>query len=203
MDDKLWNEMLGVLKDISAFLDKEADSDMEKESLDSGDFDRPKTGESQAKKDPIKGGGDPSGKPGEDVIKAEDESEEDEKEEESEEEEKEEKDSDETMKSILKNLEAYLARDRAEIVKSVTAELKKSVPDMAKGMLRKMGYTPSRPDVMRIGADSYDDVRKSEDEKIEADLKKANKTVEDISRLSWRDLAKLREGVGDFNPFRK
>jgi len=193
-----WGEMLDVLKDISTYLSKESDAELEKTELEKA----PKISE-QAK--PIVGGTS-SGKPGEDVIKAEEDKEEDKDEavEEVSEDEDEKSDNDEEeLKSILKDIRnALVVRDQT-IAKAVLSELQKAMPkeidvSMHK-MLRKMGFSPSRQDVVKLGVDeipNLTDVKKSEDEA--EDMKK---TVDSLAKKSWGELGNLRQATGLFRVF--
>ena len=204
MDQESFNQdMLDVLKDLSAYLSKaEEDATLEKVSLE----DKPKIGESQAKKDPIKHGTDPNGRPGEDVIKAEDDDDDEDYDDDDDEVEGEEDDDDEDkeeLKSLLKDIRNALSVDQTTIVKAVASELKKSLPNMVKGeipnMLRKMGFSPTRPDVVRLGLDDEGFVKKSEDDmREEVDIQKA---INDLSKKSWSELAQMRQNLGDFNHF--
>ena len=205
MEEALWGDMLDVLKDISSYLSKDADTDMEKTTLNAEDFARPKTGESQAKKDPIKHGTDPSGKPGEDVIKAEDDDDDDDEDDED----KDEKDEDvEELKSLLKDIRAAMTPPSASVdQKSFAAEIKKSIREEIKAQmpntLRKMGFSPSRPDIVKLGLEDAYQTQDAQAAQINVDLKKAEDIVVDLSKKSWRELAALREHAGDFNPFQK
>lgn len=88
------------------------------------------------------------------------------------------------------------------VVDGIVAEIKKALPTMINAeshrMLRKMGFSPSRPDIVKFGID--EDIKKSEDgdEKI----KEIYKTVDDLSKKSWGELGALRETTGGFNAFR-
>ncbi len=87
-------------------------------------------------------------------------------------------------------------------VDGIVAEIKKALPSMINAeshrMLRKMGFSPSRPDVVRFGID--EDIKKSEDG--EEKIKEVYKAVDDLSKKSWQELGALREGTGGFNAFR-
>ena len=88
------------------------------------------------------------------------------------------------------------------VVGEIVAEIKKALPSIVSAeshrMLRKMGFSPSRPDVVRFGMDD-DGIKKSSDgEGAGLDIKKA---VDDLSKLSWAQLGAEREKMGGFNAF--
>ena len=217
---ELWDNMLDVLKDVSNILQKE-DTSLSIVKLE----ERPKTGESQNKKDPIKGG-ESSGKPGADVIVSkagtgetegrgeggeetkEDENTEDEK---SEEAEKETGDTEGAEKApskaeiqqlmlLLKDIKTVLNSDRSVIAKAVLADVQKALPSMLANeeakMLRKMGFQPSRADIGLIG---IDDVGASQSQSMTADIKKSEPEI--TEKMSWGELAARRERLGGFNLF--
>lgn len=219
---ELWNDMLDVLKDISSYLEKQ-DATQERAKID-----EPPKAQETAK--PIKGGETPSGfAPAKGIAKeyipvptkgtsvdeedTEEEKkkkeEEEEKEEELEEEEDEKSSDVEELKSLLKDIRNALAKqsNTEQIIKS---ELKKTLPSVVKAetdkMLRKMGFTPTRPDVMKLGIDEPLDVKKSEDitkssDGEEKQLEEVNKIVEDMSKKSFRELGAMREKAGLFRAF--
>ena len=88
------------------------------------------------------------------------------------------------------------------LVDGVVTEIKKALPSMINAeshrMLRKMGFSPSRPDIVKFGLD--EDIKKSGDS-IEDKSKEVYKVVEDLSKKSWQELGLLREKTGDFNVF--
>jgi hypothetical protein len=115
----------------------------------------------------------------------------------------------EELKSILKDIRSALAVNQAKTAEVMKAEIKKSLPNMVKGetdkMLRKMGFVPTRPDVVKMdaegvrGIDSVDEVKKSEDiKKSEDDV---YKIVDDLSKKSWTELGQIREKSGGFHLF--
>lgn len=211
MESGMWSEMLDVLKDISSYLGKaEPGIELEETSLE----DRPKIGESQAKKDPIKEGNDPNGKPGEDVVVkavAEDKDDDDKKDGKKDSDSESDSGSDsgsdsddvEELKSLLKDIKMALMSKSETIVKSadikkaVEESVKSSMPGEMQKMLRKMGFQPTRPDVMKIGVD--EDVKKDLDASV--DIKKAEEAVDKLSSMSWQQLARLREQSGGFQAF--
>ncbi|MFH0837004.1 MAG: hypothetical protein V1870_02655 [Candidatus Aenigmatarchaeota archaeon] len=107
------------------------------------------------------------------------------------------------LKSLLKDIKSALMKNNSNLSKEVITDLKKSmkpiVQEEASKLLRKMGFTPTRPDVVKFGLDQYEttDIRKSADEKIE----EANKVVDTMSKKSWAELGRLRESTGQLNPF--
>lgn len=122
--------------------------------------------------------------------------------------------SDEELKSLLKDIRSQISKQVSadEITKQVLAEVKKQMPNLVKSetdkMLRKQGFNPTHPDVMRLGVDqiSQPDIKKSEEEvkKVETDeLTKANKNVDDMSKLSWQQLGQMAEKAGLFTPFQR
>ena len=88
------------------------------------------------------------------------------------------------------------------LVDGVVTEIKKALPSMINAeshrMLRKMGFSPSRPDIVKFGLD--EDIKKSGDS-IEDKSKEVYKVVEDLSKKSWQELGQIREKTGDFNVF--
>ena len=88
------------------------------------------------------------------------------------------------------------------LVDGVVSEIKKALPSMINAeshrMLRKMGFSPSRPDIVKFGLD--EDIKKSGDS-IEDKSKEVYKVVEDLSKKSWQELGQIREKTGDFNVF--
>ena len=209
----LWDNMIDVLKDVSNILQKEEDAKLSTVKLE----DRPKTGESQYKKDPIKGG-ESSGKPGGEVIvKAEEETSEssegrgeggeetkedtnpeDEKSEEAEKE----VGNDGEMKQLmllLKDIKNALNNDRSVIAKSVLADVQKALPSILANenarMLRKMGFQPSRADITRLGLDDFT----GSIQPVGVDIKKSEPEVD--TDMTWEQLAIERQKRGGFPLF--
>jgi hypothetical protein len=87
------------------------------------------------------------------------------------------------------------------LVDGVVTEIKKALPSIVSAeshrMLRKMGFSPSRPDIVKFGLD--EDIKKSEDVKDES--KEVEKVVNELSHKSWGELGALRESTGGFNAF--
>ncbi len=109
----------------------------------------------------------------------------------------------EELKSLLKDIKSALSKGQStEISKSITTELQKSLPKLvqteANKMLRKMGFTPTRPDIVRFGVD--EDIKKSEDT-TETKMKDVEKAVDDLSKKSFVELGQIREKLGHFRPF--
>jgi hypothetical protein len=156
----------------------------------------------------------------EDFVSEEEAAAEDEKvdEEEEDEEEEDEEVSDEDineLKSLLKDIRNAVST-KEQIVKSIngvadqiSAELKKSLPGLVRDetsrMLRKMGFTPTRPDVVKIGVNEPVETKKVLDEgKIEKSTKAEEdpyKIVAELSNKSWGELGRLREKMGHLKPF--
>jgi len=112
------------------------------------------------------------------------------------------------MKSLLKDIRSSLiANSKAPAIsKSIAQEIKKSVQplirDETQRMMRKMGFRPSRPDVTRFGVDEdTNSLRKSADEGKKDNMKDLEKTLDNMSGMSWQQLGQMREGLGQFNPF--
>ena len=109
----------------------------------------------------------------------------------------------EELKSLLKDIKSALSKSQnTAISKSITTELQKSLPKLvqteANKMLRKMGFTPTRPDIVRFGVD--EDIKKSEDN-TETQMKDVEKAVTDLSKKSFVELGQIREKLGHFRPF--
>jgi len=116
------------------------------------------------------------------------------------------------LKSLLKDIRKSLIQQARPTVASNSgmiskADLKKAIQPMikeeAQRMIRKMGFNPSRPDIVRFGVeDSGNVIKKSMDrEKVQID--KNAETVNELSGLSWQKLGQIRENLGQFNPFYK
>lgn len=222
----LVEQMLPMLKDISSYLSKQ-DATMERAKIDMP----PEMQETQA---PIEGGKMPGTfKPGEGIAKEfvedpkanskgeeldsegstmlKEDDDEEEARDKSEVEEDEKGEDVEELKSLLKDIRSALIQN-SDVAQMVKSEFKKAVPDMVKSetdkMLRKMGFTPTRPDVKRLGLDINSEVKKSEDELdikkgegLDKKVEEAYKIVEDLSGKSWGELGQLREKAGLFTPF--
>lgn len=226
-------DVLAVLKDMSAYLEK-ADTTQEKAKISKP----PKTGEGQK---PIVGGAAPGYKPGDGIaqkeyveipkaspiagtvnpgdgeeatlLKENEEAEEEKDEYRGEEEEnKEESDEDvEEIKSLLKDIVSLLSKSS----RTPTIDkdfIRKEVRKEADLMLRKMGFHPTRPDVVRLntmGVDQTQDIKKSEDSigKLDSGVDKnqadAFKIVDDLSKKSWREINSMRQNLGGFEAFNK
>ena len=248
MDNRMWGEMLDVLKDIGTYLAKQ-DAEQKKADVQSP----PKTGDDQK---PISGGDMPGDfGPGKGFAKnlrkqdnfTPEESQENESEAidsdegsllkqdedieelplEDEEELEEEApveegpiDEDvEELKSLLKDIKSTIMKqenddedeeeDREEkIVKSISSKLEKSLPRLIQTethkMMRKMGFTPSRPDIVRLGVDEFTDIKKSASSEDESKkFEKVGKLIDSQSRKSWAALGREREALGGFNAFSK
>lgn len=121
----------------------------------------------------------------------------------------------EELRNLLKDIKSALSKSESSkssktsessktssVSKAIVDEIKKSLPPMINAettrMLRKMGFSPSRPDVVKFGLD--EDIKKSEDS-IDEKVKEAGKVVEDLTHKSWAELARIREATGQFNAF--
>jgi len=237
MDEMMWKDMLDVLKDMRDYLEKQdavqerAKVDKPPKAQETM---KPIVGGKAAPNAPAKGvakqyipipeeetsvgedtesslSGETEGtllKEGEtEVEEVSDEEIPVEDEEEKEDEDEEEKPtSDEELKSLLKDIKITLAK-QANIAPIIAAEVKKSLPGHIDRMLRKMGFNPTKPDIVKlgIGIDSNAEVKKSEDEEIKPDIQKTEdviaKGVNNLSKRSWQDLGQLREKEGLFRPF--
>jgi hypothetical protein len=122
------------------------------------------------------------------------------------------------LKSLLKDIKSALMLSKATseskssktsktsessaVSKAIVDEIKKSLPTMINAethrMLRKMGFSPSRSDVVKFGLD--EDIKKSEDS-LDEKAKEAGKVVDDLTHKSWAELGRLREATGQFNAF--
>jgi hypothetical protein len=115
------------------------------------------------------------------------------------------------LKSLLKDIRKSLIQQTKPVASNSgmisKADLKKAIQPMikeeAQRMIRKMGFNPSRPDIVRFGVeDSGNLIQKSMDRE-KAQLDKNGETVEQLSTLSWQKLGQIRESLGQFNPFYK
>ena len=101
-----------------------------------------------------------------------------------------------------KSSESSKSKSSESISKAIVDEIKKSLPTMINSethrMLRKMGFSPSRSDVVKFGLD--EDIKKSEDS-VDEKAKEAGKVVDDLTHKSWAELGRLREATGQFNAF--
>jgi hypothetical protein len=115
------------------------------------------------------------------------------------------------LKSLLKDIRSSLIQqsratsNRGSMLNK--AELQKAIQPMIKAeaqrMIRKMGFNPSRPDVVRFGVeDNGNSIQKSMDRE-KAQVDKQGEVVEQLSSLSWQKLGQIRESLGQFNPFYK
>ena len=222
MSEQLWGDMLDLLKDIRDYLEKQ-DAIQERAKIDVP----PKVSETQK---PIKGGEAAGFKPSggiakqyvevpkekvsleeeteeiepkeETLTKQEDDEEELEELEEEEEEEKEvpEKDLVE-VKSLLKDIKSALSV-KTDIQKAVQDEVKRELPSTMHKMLRKMGFSPTRSDIVKLGLGEPLEIKKSEDI-MDEKMKEADQLVDDLSKKSWQELGGMREKAGLFTPFPK
>lgn len=116
------------------------------------------------------------------------------------------------LKSLLKDIRSALIQksqkiDSSQLTKELVLELKKSmtpiIKDETNRMMRKMGFTPTRPDIVKLGLDDVGefqgDIKKSQDGKDE--VREVEKAVTDLSKKSWNDLGKMRETLGHFKAF--
>jgi hypothetical protein len=110
----------------------------------------------------------------------------------------------EEMKMLLKDIRDALAKS-ADVESIVEASIKKAMPAQMDKMLRKMGFQPTRPDVVRLGLDSNAEVVKSQDgNEVKTDIRKSEDEAikEAINpNKSYVELARMREALGQFNPF--
>jgi len=106
------------------------------------------------------------------------------------------------LKSLLKDIKNALSKstDSKQMARLVSESVKKELPTATSKMLRKMGFTPSRPDVVRLGLDEVNsEIRKSED--TVNDGEKLQKALDNLSKKSWQELGALREKSGLFKSF--
>jgi hypothetical protein len=210
---KMFPDLVETMKDIASYLEKQ-DAEFSQASLPKGQ----KITETQP---PISGGKDSGTGPAPNPIaKAEDmkDKEEDKEEDEETSEESTEESSEdvEELKSILKDISLALKAQQEQIPQLIKAELSKSlkpaVKEEADKMLRKMGFIPTRPDVVRLGLDTTSEVKKSDQIVKSADgkgeiseeakaLEDVQKAVTDMSKLPWGVLGQMREKEGLFQPF--
>jgi len=236
MESEMWGSMLDVLKDMRDYLEKQ-DAVQEKAKIDKppkaqetmkpivggkSPVGSPGTGVAKQyvaipKEDTSAGEDTESSLEGdnegtllkededevEDVPDEEVSTEDDEKEED----EDEKATSDEELKSLLKAIHRDLSK-QVDTASVIAAEVKKSLPAHVDKMLRKMGFTPTKPDIVKLGMgiDSNAEVRKSEDNsEVKGDIAKTEdqiaKGVKDMTKLSWQELGQIREKEGLFKPF--
>lgn len=231
MNENLWGEMLDVLKDISTYLAKSDSEQKtasiqkppktgeDQEAIKGGPAPSAGPGKGALVKEFVPEEAQPNASEeisseGSTELKKEDEDEEkdnyeaedsDDGEDSDEEGEKEEKAADDftELKSLLKDIKNALSKssDSAQIAKLVDASVKKELPAATSKMLRKMGFTPSRPDVVRLGLDEVNnDIKKSEDN-TEKQLENLEKAIDGMSHKSWAELGNLREKSGLFKAF--
>jgi TATA-binding protein-associated factor Taf7 len=112
------------------------------------------------------------------------------------------------LKSLLKDIrKSLISKSKPATAPVMSKEyLKKAIQPMikeeAQRMIRKMGFSPSRPDVIRFGVDDNSALQKSMDSKKESDaIGEAGKIVGELSEMSWTKLGALREQTGQFRPF--
>jgi hypothetical protein len=108
------------------------------------------------------------------------------------------------LKSILKSMAIELANVKKSQGIASKAEIQKMVKAEADHMLRKMGFHPSTPDIVKFGIDQTAEVKKSEDRTVTTDIRKSSVDTlagKDLSGLSWRELGRLREDTGGFRQF--
>ena len=106
------------------------------------------------------------------------------------------------MLKDIKNALLTKSVDSKSIENLVKSEIKTALPNAMDKMLRKMGYSVSKPDVTKFDVESKFgldevDVKKSE-EKPQDD---PTKVVEEMSKMSFTKLAQLREQAGGFKLF--
>jgi len=241
VSQEVWGELMGILKDVAVLLEKE-DATQAQATMDKP----PKAKETA---EPIVGGAAPSGKPGTGIAKdamismggnpkkeqqtqVKEEGKSILKEEVSGDDSESDKDEDDDdgksestestdMKSLLKDLRTALNKS-ADVDAKIDAAVKKAVPAATERLLRKMGYHPTRPDIVKIGLDTNADVKKSdvsdsETEKVVSKDDLLKKSIEDKTRRDWygndnelgkfadgtsfQELGAMREKLGGFNPF--
>jgi len=233
LNENLWGEMLDVLKDISTYLSKSDSEQKtaslqkppktgeDQEAIKGGPAPSAGPGKGALVKEFVPEESQPNESEGIDSeggteLKKEDEDEEkkdgesyddDDDDDDYDEDEKEEKAMDDVteLKSLLKDIKNALSKstDSRQIAKMVNESVKKELPTATSKMLRKMGFTPSRPDIVRLGIDEINsaDIRKSDDEKLADDNEKLTKALDNISKKSWQELGTLREKAGLFKSF--
>jgi len=132
----------------------------------------------------------------------------------------------EEIKSLLKDISNALAA-QADVSGIIKSELKKAIPDALKSelpkymdkMLRKEGYHPTHPDIVKLndlsGLDTVSEVKKSTDDKGEmrGDISKSDspvtqeqdlaQAIDGLVKTDWRKLGQIREKAGLFNPWRQ
>lgn len=120
----------------------------------------------------------------------------------------------EEIKSLLKSIVGLLQKSEKP-APDYREFIRKEVKRESDTMLRKMGFHPSTPDIVRfdpagnrLGIDQTADIKKSEDGKASGDemadkQAEALKIVNAQTKKSWRELGAEREALGGFNPFQK
>lgn len=119
----------------------------------------------------------------------------------------------EELKSLLKDIKSTMIAKSApvannvgtQLTKEIVSEIKKSLPLLVQSettkMMRKMGFTPTRPDVVKLGLDELPndrvDIKKSDDER----LNEIYNIVDKQSKKSWNELGRERENLGQFRAF--
>jgi len=117
------------------------------------------------------------------------------------------KEDEKELSKLLKDIRSALQNTiTVDQVKSIVSEeVKKAAPAMTEKMLHKMGFHPTKADIVKYGIDDQtQEITKSEDKKEELEdvnIRKA-KEVEDLSGKTWRQLAEMRDAVGGFDPFK-
>ena len=108
------------------------------------------------------------------------------------------------LKSLLKDIRATLVKKSVsrEIIDGVKKELPSLIHNETERMLRKMGFTPSRPDILKLGTGEPIDIKKSEDE-VDKKREEVAEFVDKQSRKTWQELAQERDKLGLFSPFPK
>lgn len=111
------------------------------------------------------------------------------------------------FKDIRKMVSDYnvLQKKYDTLQKSMVIDIKKSVDKQVASQLRKMGVVAAQPAIRKldIGADQYVDLQKAQDDLKEKNLAgKPEQLVNDLSKRSFADLAKMREETGDLVKFK-
>jgi len=91
---------------------------------------------------------------------------------------------------------------KTDIQKAVQDEVKRELPSTMHKMLRKMGFSPTRSDIVKLGLGEPLEIKKSEDI-MDEKMKEADQLVDDLSKKSWQELGGMREKAGLFTPFPK
>ncbi len=112
---------------------------------------------------------------------------------------------DEEIKSLFKDIKSALLKS-SDVDAKIEAAIKKSIGPATTQMLRRMGITPTRSDVVKLGIDSNAEVKKSEDspesvDKLNSEQANAAKGVINLSKKSYPELGVMREKLGHFDAF--